>query len=60
MIDGVGESQTTQLHGLKFEGQAKQQVVQQVQNETVQTGNNTQAEPENKPEHRGHSIDVSA
>ena len=63
MIDGVGGSQTTQLHAIKFEAQAQQEVVQRVQNEVVQTGNNIKAAnsgPENKPDHRGQNVDVSA
>ena len=63
MIDGIGGSQITQLHALKFEAQAQQEAAQLVENQTKQTiqkAQSSQAEPNNKPDHRGHNVDVSA
>ncbi len=63
MIDGVDGPQITQFHAIRFEAQAQQEVVQRVQNEVVQTGNNIKAAhsgPENKPDHRGQNVDISA
>ncbi|MBT3915382.1 MAG: hypothetical protein HN731_19925 [Rhodospirillaceae bacterium] len=63
MIEGIGGSQTTQLHALKFEAQAQQEIAQQVDNQTKQTiqkAQSSQAESNNKPDHRGQNVDVSA
>tara|TARA_B100000315_G_scaffold260437_1_gene321865 strand:- start:2829 stop:3020 length:192 start_codon:yes stop_codon:yes gene_type:complete len=63
MIEGIGGSQTTQLHALKFEAQAQQEIAQQVENQTKQTiqkAQSSQEEPNNKPDHRGQNVDVSA
>jgi len=63
MIDGIGGSQITQLHALKFEAQAQQETVQQIENQTKQTiqkAQSSQAGPNNKPDHRGQIIDILA
>ena len=63
MIEGNGGEQTNQLHALKFEAQDQQEIAQQVETQTKQTiqkAQSSQAEPNNKPDHRGQNVDVSA
>ena len=61
--DRLDGAPTTQLHALKFEAQGKLEAEQPAENQTkqaIQKAQADQASPDNKPDHRGQIVDVTA